>query len=79
MYPLGMMKMLVDALNHEQNHLERGHGDDGGNEDDSGAIAKNGNEMTYSVIVSLFIECKSSESPIVETDHPLEWMNGTLS
>lgn len=35
MYPLGMMKKHVEALDHERNHPEHVHGDDGSTEDDS--------------------------------------------
>jgi hypothetical protein len=37
MYPLGMMKKLDDALNHEQNNIEHVHGGDDGNKDHSGS------------------------------------------
>ena len=36
MYPLGMMKKHVEALDHERNHPGHVHGDNGDIEDDSG-------------------------------------------
>ena len=43
------------------------------------AVAKNGNEMTQSVIVGLFIGRDPPESPIAVTDHPPRGINETLS
>jgi hypothetical protein len=42
-------------------------------------VSKNGNEMTYSVIVDLFIGHEPLESSTVETNHLPKWKKETLN